>query len=353
MSNHLSRWLALLGVVVSLLIAATVADASRVVSASSVQADPLYRPAGVRTLSLLYRAHNGAMRYAYVVLPGWYGHEDDPHLPLVISPHGRGVSAKSDCRSWAALPAIGRFAVICPAGEGSHLQLDSWGAPGQIADLSRMPLVIHERLPWLHIEQHHVYAVGGSMGGEEVLLMVGRYPHLLAGAIAFDSVANLSRQYYDLPRLRCDSACLHKWKQPVGIGLQGLMREEVGGTPATNPKGYALRSPLQYARQIAFSGVPLELWWSRSDLIVPEQRLRQSGALFGRILSLNPNAPVEGFYGDWRHSYEERATSRLPFALAQMGLLPPSYGYLGLPNDLHEVNMLSARDLAQAAIRHA
>jgi pimeloyl-ACP methyl ester carboxylesterase len=353
MSNQLPRLLVCLGVAVSLLTATTAAHASRILSAGAVQAGPGYRPARVRTLSLVYRAHNGAMRDAFVRLPAWYGRDDDPRLPLVISPHGRGVSAESDCRSWARLPAIGRFAVICPAGQGAHLPLDSWGAPGQIADLARMPQLVHERLPWLRIERHHVYAVGGSMGGEEVLLMVGRYPHLLAGAIAFDSVANLARQYYDLPRLRCDSACLHKWKQPIGIGLQMLMREEVGGIPATNPKGYAERSPLQYARQIAFSGVPLELWWSRSDLIVPEQREKQSGALFARILHLNPSAPVEEFYGDWRHSYEERATSRLPFALAQMGLLPPRYGYLGLPNQLHEVNLLSERDLAQAAIRHA
>jgi pimeloyl-ACP methyl ester carboxylesterase len=211
-----------------------------------------------------------------------------------------------------------------------------------------MPQIVHHRLPWLRVERHHVYAIGGSMGGQEVLLLVARHPHLLAGAIAFDAVANLSRQYYDMRRLRCDLVCLHRWKAPVGIALQGLVREEVGGTPVTNPYGYARRSPLQYARQIAFSHVPLELWWSKSDLIVPHQQDGQSGALFTRILQLNPNAPVEGFFGDWRHSYEERASSRLPFALAQIGLLPARYGVLSLPNNLHGLNVLPVRELAHA-----
>jgi pimeloyl-ACP methyl ester carboxylesterase len=37
-------------------------------------------------------------------------------------------------------------------------------------------------------------AVGGSMGGHETLLLLGQYPKLLAGAVAFDSVTNFYRR---------------------------------------------------------------------------------------------------------------------------------------------------------------
>src|SRR5262249_3349384 len=47
----------------------------------------------VRIWRVVYRAHNGAARDAFVVLPSWYGPNNDPPIPLVISPHGRGVTA--------------------------------------------------------------------------------------------------------------------------------------------------------------------------------------------------------------------------------------------------------------------
>ena len=43
------------------------------------------------------------------------------------------------------------------------------------------------------------------------------------------------------------------------------------------------------------------------------------------IRRLNPIAPVVGIEGTWAHSAEMRATTRLPFALARLGLLPPRF----------------------------
>jgi hypothetical protein len=68
--------------------------------------------------------------------------------------------------------------------------------------------------------------------------------------------------------------------------------------------------------------VPLQLWWSRKDSIVVEQA-SQTGRLLKEIVRLNPDAPVTGFVGYWRHSEEMRAKGRLPAALAAFGLLPP------------------------------
>ena len=251
------------------------------------------------------------------------------------------MTARASCRLWGKLPTVGGFAVVCPEGEGRRLGLYSWGAPGQIDDLARMPAFVRRTLRWIRVEAHRVYAVGGSMGGQEALLLAARYPQLLSGVIAFDAVTNLAAQYREFPNLRCNRRCLLAWRLPLGSALQHLASAEVGGSPSTNPKGYARRSPLHYARRLAHAGVPLELWWSQSDLVVPGQQQHQSGALFTRILRLNPHAQIEAFVGAWRHSAEERATARLPFALAQLRLLPRRF--LKRPDRLHEMHFIPSR----------
>src|SRR5207237_1952703 len=158
---------------------------------------------------------------------------------LIISPHGRGVSPLANAALWGHLPARGVFAVVSPAGEGRILQRYSWGSPGQIDDLARMPVIVHLTLPWLHVDRHRVYAFGGSMGGQETLLLVARHPKLLAGAAAFDSVTRLDVQYRHFPKLQCGKSCRKTWHGPVGKSLQQLARVEMGGTPSKRPAAYA------------------------------------------------------------------------------------------------------------------
>jgi pimeloyl-ACP methyl ester carboxylesterase len=299
---------------------------------------------GVEVRMFFYRAHDGDRRRALVLLPSWYGPRRDPPLPLVISPHGRGVTARSTCRLWGDLPTVGGFGVVCPEGQGAHLRFYSWGAPGQIDDLSRMPALVHRTLPWVRIDRGRIYAVGGSMGGQEALLLLARFPRLLAGVISFDGVADFTRQYFEFAKLRCDRRCLRQLRGPLGTQLRQFAQLEVGGTPETDPAGYAARSPLRYARTLAFAAVPIELWWSTSDLIVLHQAKTQSGALFRRILALNDEAPVEAFIGDWRHTREFAARARLPFALAQFGLMPAQF--LHRADALHEIHFLRRRYLA-------
>jgi len=104
--------------------------------------------------------------------------------------------------------------------------------------------------------------------------------------------------------------------------LQSLARREIGGTPATNPGGYAIRSPLDWARKIALAGVPLQIWWSRRDRIVCDQE-HESGLLYRDVRRLNPVAPVSEFVGTWAHTTEMAAHGYLPYALSRFGLLPP------------------------------
>lgn len=277
----------------------------------------------VSVIKIHYVTHDGLRRPAYVVLPAWSEQVDRP-LPLVIAPHGRGIHPLHELREWRNLPALGDFAVVIPAGQGRRLEYFSWGYAGQIADLARMPQIVEHALPWLRIDRRRVYAVGTSMGGQEALLLLARYPRRIAGVAAFDAAVDMTRRYRDFRSLVCDERCLDEWRRPLGTDLQALARREIGGTPKTNPQAYAARSPLTYARTIAFSGKPVELWWSRTDRVVDQSDL-QSGLLFRRLRELNPDAPVEGFTGVWAHASEQRAF--LPIALADLNLLPTDYGY--------------------------
>ena len=251
-----------------------------------------------------YIAHDGARRAAWLLLPvGYHGQR----LPLVISPHGRGVDETMNAQLWGDLPGEGPFAVINPAGEGRRLHWFSWGAPGQIADLARMPAIVAAH--GVNVDPRRIYAVGGSMGGQETLLLVARHPHLLAGAVAFDPATDMRRRYYDFAVLK------------NGTALQELARAEIGGTPNQVPGAYARRSPSHYARQLAESGVPLQIYWSIDDRVIADQRL-EAGRLSAEILAMRPDAKVWEFKGTWAHTAEMRSWRRLPHALARFGLLP-------------------------------
>ncbi|MBA3842625.1 MAG: hypothetical protein H0X39_08390 [Actinobacteria bacterium] len=267
-----------------------------------------------------YRAHNGLPRLATLVLPRWYGPHLHPRLPLVISPHGRGLSGRDNAMLWGGLPAAGSFAVISPDGQGRLLGNYSWGSPGQIADLARMPQIAQSELPWLRIDRSRIYAFGGSMGGQETLLLLAHHPTLLAGAASFDAVADFALQYRDFPQIGCNAVCRRDLGEPLGSRLRSLARDEIGGSPVTRPLAFAQRSPITYTRSIAASCVPLQLWWSPADKVVIDQQ-RQSGKLFWRLRKTNPRAPISGYVGFWIHSREMRATSMLPYALAEFGLL--------------------------------
>lgn len=298
-----------------LLFAATVVVIATSGSAGARVSRPVTLPA-VRVWTIHYRAHDGLFRAAYVQLPRWYGPGDDPPIPLIISPHGRGSAAIDNVARWGALPAIGRFAVVSPEGQGRRLTLFAWGDPGDISDLSKMPQLVQHTLPWLNVDARRIYAFGASMGGQETLLLVARHPHLLAGAAAFDAPANMAARYDAFPKL------------PLGRELQRLARIEIGGTPRTDRRAYAARSPLDWARQIAFSGVPVQIWWSTRDRIVADHA-QEAQLLYRDIKRANPAAPVREYVGTWAHTAEMRATTRLPIALGLFQLLPRSAAHYG------------------------
>jgi hypothetical protein len=174
-----------------------------------------------------------------------------------------------------------------------------------------MPSLLHTPLPWLRVDRRRVFAVAGSMGGQESLLLLARFPRLLAGVVVFDAPTDLAARYYALSGIR------------HGAYLQQLMRREVGGDPSVAPGEYRSRSPIWFAGRIASSHVPVELWWSRRDRVVVDQPT-QSGRLYRLIRRLNPRAPVRQVVGNWPHMAAMASYRALPRVLRWLGLLPAS-----------------------------
>jgi poly(3-hydroxybutyrate) depolymerase len=263
--------------------------------------------AGVRTLTFAYRSSAGVPATAYLVLPSWYGPRRHPAVPFVISPHGRGVSGRYNLRFWGAIADRGPFVVVSPDGHGRKLPFYSWGWRGQIDDLARMPQLARAAFPWLHIDARRVYAIGDSMGAQEVLLLAARHDVKLAGVAAFDPVSDMAARYT-------------AWSVTPGEQqLPAVARIEFGGAPGSAPALYAARSPIDYVGAIARSRVPIQLWWSRRDAVITDQTI-QSERFYDRVLALG--ARVRRVVGDWAHGHAMHPQTHLPAALACFGLIP-------------------------------
>src|SRR5262245_1573168 len=75
----------------------------------------------VRVVHVPYRAFTGRVVHATVLLPASYDPQRDAPVPLVISPHGRGLDGDANARLWGDLPARDGFVVVNPDGAGEHL----------------------------------------------------------------------------------------------------------------------------------------------------------------------------------------------------------------------------------------
>ena len=188
------------------------------------------------------------------------------------------------------------------------MPLHSWGYRGQISDLARMPGTVKAGLPWIRFDMDRIYALGGSMGGQETLAPARPVP---AGP-------RRARSRWTRSPTSIAATTTSRWP-PKTRGLQALARFEVGGTPRTNPTGYVLRSPTHWIDQVARSGVPLQLWWSLADQIVLDQA-HQSAHFYEQLKKKRPKGPVKAVAGHWLHSQLMR--TQMPEALRFLGLCP-------------------------------
>ena len=137
----------------------------------------LTRPTLTASIRIVYRSHTGSRRAAMVLVPRSYRTGDQP-IPLVIAPHGRGVSHKVNAHRWGNLPGIGGFAVVSPAGQGNHLR-STPGEQGAKSPIWRGCQTSSPSSALAQIDRRRIYAFGGSMGGQETLLLAARHPDCL------------------------------------------------------------------------------------------------------------------------------------------------------------------------------
>jgi pimeloyl-ACP methyl ester carboxylesterase len=170
-----------------------------------------------------------------------------------------------------------------------------------------MPVLARRAFPWLRIDARRVYAIGDSMGAQEVLLMAARRDVRLAGVAAFDPVSDMAARY-------------RAWRVTPGeTDLPAKARIEIGGSPAQAPAAYAARSPVDVVAAIARNRIPVQLWWSAKDAVITDQDV-QSVRFYDRLVALH--ARVAEVVGDWAHGHAMHPQTDLPAALACFGLIP-------------------------------
>ena len=196
-----------------------------------------------QVIAVPYFSWNRKARYATVVLPRDYGPGDAEALPCIVQPHGRGGVPTGPASRWDDLPTTERFMVICPDSSGRRDPANSWGVEGQLQDISEIVDVVEKSLPWVHVDHQRLYLVGISMGGQETLCTLARYPDRFAAGLCVDGNANLAARYREFPFVDMTDT-------------RPLMRREVGGTPSQVPWLYQRRSSTPFAATLATSGVP-------------------------------------------------------------------------------------------------
>jgi len=283
-----------IGVAIALLVScpsATPAGRAETISLSS--AAPAIRASLVaepQSFVVPYTAWNGAARESVLLLPADYDPSDTDRLPCLLVAHPRGSTAYDTAAIWRDLPTRLRFAVLCAGSAGRKVAVDSWAFSGQLQDLMALPDRVTAALPWVRLDRTRLYAAGVSMGGTEALCLLAMFPDRLAAAASFDGVADLAAYYHGVPRAR-------------RARYQALLRREVGGTPKQASFRYAVRSPLTFARTFATAGVPVGIWWSRTDKSVPRQQKVQSGKLCRAIRSVWPQAQLKEVKTSYGHGH--------------------------------------------------
>jgi pimeloyl-ACP methyl ester carboxylesterase len=212
-------------------------------------------------------------------------------IPLVIAPHPFGWSVEDDyhggCqglktdehRGWLDVASDWQIAVLQPEGHHRAVPGCSMGYEGVLRDA---PVWIDAVDDAARVDRDRVYACGLSMGALEALLMAGSRPDLFAAAFAFNPVVDTRAWQEDLARtanaeLRAE-------------GSDRLIAQEVGGMPDDVPEAYAPRSA--FAVLDGLCKVPVTIWWSPVDLVVPRQAECHGKRLYDELKRLDPSAPA-------------------------------------------------------------
>ena len=257
-----------------------------------------------------------------LVLPSWYGPGNNPPLPIVISPHGRGATGRSNAAFFDRLPAVGRFAVISPDGMGSRLRNFSYGAPGHIDDLAAVARAGIGRSALAPDRPHADLCAREQHGRTErrccwspgALICSPARPRSIPSPTSRGATASCRRCRARPPASRAGAS-------RYGTVLQSTLEREVGGppdgwqapTPSAAPSTRPRRSRRRECR--SSSGGAPKIGSSRIRSISP----RRCSTHFASPRRVRRSAPPSA---DWAHSKEMRASALLPIVLSGFGLLP-------------------------------
>ena len=166
-------------------------------------------------------------------------------MQLVISPHGRGPRRARE-RESLGRPARARAA--SPSSAPTARAAGSAATRG--ARRARSPTSRAcrrsrgRRSPGCRSTARQIYAFGGSMGGQETLLLLARHPRLLAGVAAFDAVSDFAQQYRAVREAALQRALPARSRGGRSdAACRGWRASELGGSPRQRPLAFARAQP--------------------------------------------------------------------------------------------------------------
>jgi predicted peptidase len=226
-------------------------------------------------------------------------HEDKPY-PLVISPHPFGWSNFENFASgtpdllqhfkgWTGISDNYKVVIALPYGHGKVHDKICLGFTAQIEDLISIPQILSQM--HITINREKIYLCGLSMGGMETLTALGLYPGIFTAGISFNAIADLAGWYEDIVHHRTDGKL-------IDFGIDKLIVEELGGTPAECPEEYDKRSAINNIDNLAKT--KLMIYWSSKESIVVNQERSQSKHLFDAVKRKYPHSHIY----EKDHSYD-------------------------------------------------
>ena len=223
--------------------------------------------------------------YAPVMDPGMA-------IPLVLAPHPITWTAAQDYHEgleglfrgyhpgYYGLADKHGVIIALPHGHHHKEELVSVAGPEQISDMIYLIDVLSEF--GYKVDEKRVYACGLSMGGQEALVLAGKYPERLTAVFAFNPIVDLAAWYEELATSEIPEIREYDTASRVA--------NEVGGTPAEVPELFAERSATNFVEGCA--QVPTMIYWSEQDLIVPRQSTHHTLPLYQAVKELDINSPM-------------------------------------------------------------
>ncbi len=216
-------------------------------------------------------------------------------LPLVLAPHAITWTPEQEYsggleglkrgfhKGWYGLPDKYDVLIVIPHGHHYRETGCSCAGAAQIEDMAHLIDYLPEH--GFPVDERRVYTCGLSMGGHEALVLAGRYPEKVAGAVAFNPIVDLGAWQYDLVHSKSEEI------RSYGTGQR--IANEVGGQPEDALELYAERNAMTYADKLA--QVPICLFWSERDLVVPRQITHHAYALYQKVKSAGVTSPISEF----------------------------------------------------------